>query len=323
GVDDATDDVLVAQNSTSTSCGLPIRDEYQATKITRLVLLLALPTLAIVLRMTVKLARVASWGADDAIIFLAYKNGAGRDIWTLSFGQIDRYFMGFYIAQCLYHIAMMLIKSSILFTFLRIFPGDKFRLLLWVTQAINLVIGLTFILLGIFQCQPISLAWKFWDQEHDGHCISIKYIGIAHSSLNICLDVWMLIMPATQIWMLKMQRRKRVSVIFMFSLGLFLTIVSGIRMKGLLAYNIGSRNPTSNWQLVDTHQTAVWSDIELYVGIFTACIPNIRQFFIRFILRRSDKTEGLSSLQAQDNKSTLKPPTQTPMENLDEVDCRL
>ncbi|KZL72474.1 CFEM domain-containing protein, partial [Colletotrichum tofieldiae] len=225
---------LAAKNSTSTSCGLPIRNEYATTKITLLVLWLLLPTLAIVLRLAVKLARVASWGADDTTIFLAYiipvflqvlnsfveKNGAGQDIWAISFDQIDRYFMGLYIAQCLYYVCMMLIKSSILFTFLRVFVGDRLRLLLWATQVFNLMVGLTFTLLGIFQCRPISLAWTFWDQEHNGHCIGIQYIGITHASLNICLDVWMLAMPAVQIWRLNMQRRKRLSVIFMFSLGL-------------------------------------------------------------------------------------------------------
>lgn len=51
--------------------------------------------------------------------------------------------------------------------------------------------------------------------------------------------------------------------------------------------------------------SVIWSDIELYVGIFTACIPNLRQFFVRFVLLKSEKKTRLSSAVSEARHSAF------------------
>ncbi|OHE92445.1 CFEM domain-containing protein [Colletotrichum orchidophilum] len=321
----------VTQNITTTECGFPTTNDFAVIKIIRIVLFLVLPTLAIILRLIVKIARISTWGADDTTIVLAYiflitiiplnhlneMNGAGRDIWTLSFDQIDHYFMTFFIAQLLYTTNLMLIKCSILFIFLRIFPGEKIRVVLWATQAFSLALGVAYILLGVFQCQPIDLVWKQWSREYPGHCVPLITIGLSHGAINIALDVWMLLLPVTQVMALNMKRQKKWAVLFMFSLGLFLTIASIIRLRAIMMYTVTSTNPT-----VDSTPSAVWSDVELDVGIFTACIPNMRQFVCRFVLRESRRAEKLSSTHAQNRSLEEKPPPPLPTARAFEEELR-
>lgn len=106
--------------------------------------------------------------------------------------------------------------------YLRIFhlPDEKIRIVLWITQAVNLTNGLIFIFVGVFQCSPISLAWTFWTGETGGKCIDIVKLALAHAAINIGLDVWILILPLTQIWTMNLAPKKKFGIIFMFSLGL-------------------------------------------------------------------------------------------------------
>ncbi|TDZ15264.1 hypothetical protein Cob_v011780 [Colletotrichum orbiculare MAFF 240422] len=232
---------LQTQNITWTSCNFPLSNEAPKYKATRIALFIVLPTLAMILRITTKFARISTWGWDDYTIIAAYAilvgffgmhffleaNGAGRDLWTLNEDQITNFFKGFYAFQTLYHSCIDIIKASILFMYLRIFhlPDEKIRIVLWITQGVNLANGLIFIFLGLFQCTPVSLVWTFWTGEATGKCLPIAKLGLAHVCINIGLDVWMLILPATQIFRMNMAKRKKFAVMFMFGLGLFLTIL--------------------------------------------------------------------------------------------------
>ncbi|KAK6206182.1 cfem domain-containing protein [Colletotrichum tabaci] len=172
-----------------------------------------------------------------------------------------------YALQTFYHSCIDMIKASILFTYLRIFhlPNEKIRIALWVIMAINILSGLAFIFVSLFRCQPISLAWKFWTGKATG--------------------------KSTQIWGMNLARRKKIAVMSMFSLGLFITIVSAIRIPALLDFRKDPLNPT-----VAMMPIVIWSGVELNVGIFIACIPSIRQFFVRFILGHSEKKKCLAPI---------------------------
>ncbi|KAK1994256.1 hypothetical protein LX36DRAFT_713996 [Colletotrichum falcatum] len=312
---------LQSQNITWKACAFPLHNEVGKTRIARIVLFVLLACLSIILRTVTKYARLSSWGPDDYTIFAAYVllvgytslhayiegHGAGRDLWTLTESQIDIYFKILYALRIFYHSCIDMIKASILFSYLRIFhlPDEKIRTALWVTMIINLLTGLIFVFVGVFQCQPITLAWTFWTGEAKGKCVNIVYVSLAHAGINITLDLWILILPATQIWGMNLARRKKFAVMAMFSLGLFLTVVTAVRIPAILDFRNYPLNPT-----VAMMPVVVWSDIELNVGIFTACIPNLRQFFVRFILGRSEKKRRLASVISGHSDSRSMPRSQ-------------
>jgi hypothetical protein len=128
--------------------------------------------------------------------------------------------MVFWISESLYFVTVGLIKMSICFFYRRIFTGVAFQRLLWFTQVFNGLVVLTFVLLVFTQCQPLSYVWTAWDGEHQGTCINIQAVSYIHSAINIALDIWLLVLPATQVWSLKMTTKKKAAVFSMFAIGI-------------------------------------------------------------------------------------------------------
>jgi len=146
-------------------------------------------------------------------------NGLGRDIWTLTSDQITRFGMSFYVAEVIYFVEVPAVKLSLLLFYLRIFPTKLVRRLLWATVAFNVVYGVAFTFLGIFQCTPISYFWTRWDTEHEGKCLNINIVVLTNAAISIALDIWMLAIPLSQLRSLNLHWKKKIGVAVMFCVG--------------------------------------------------------------------------------------------------------
>ncbi|KAK7448629.1 integral membrane protein [Colletotrichum acutatum] len=153
--------------------------------------------------------------------------------------------------------------------------------------------------------KPFQHYWNGWDGEQDGHCADLNTIGLTHVAFNIALDVWMLILPATQLYKLNMELKKKIGVMAMFSVGIFLTSVSIVRIKSLLVFAT-SFNITAEclWGII-------WSYVELCVGIFVACMPAARQlawrFFPKLVTYTRESLTGSSKSKREVQNEELTP----------------
>ncbi|WDK21952.1 CFEM domain-containing protein [Colletotrichum graminicola] len=289
----------VARNQSSTACHVPITELSHVHRWFPGVLF-ALPTFLMMGRLANKWLGISPWGWDDSSIVAAYlilaaflpasvfnlRAGAGRDIWTLAPDQITHLLLIVYIFGLLYFFGLALIKISIIFLYFRIFPDGKFRKVLWATQVVNLLLLISFTAGQLALCQPFNFAWVGWTKEIPGKCFDRNKFIISHGAINVALDLWMLALPLTQLYGLRMQRRKKLGVMFMFSLGVFLTAVSAYRIKAVLDFATSLNFP------VDAIETALWSHIELCTGVVVACLPSTRQLWKRAfpnIVRRTPK----------------------------------
>lgn len=218
-------------------------------------------------------------------------NGLGRDVWTLPPAEIYRFIRYFYVIEVLYFVDLSVLKLTLLFFYLRIFPSQGVRRIIWATIGFVVVYGLTFALLGIFQCTPISYYWTSWDGEHQGHCLNINAIGWANAAISIALDFWMLAIPLWQLRGLRMHWKKKLGVAVMFTVGTFVTVVSILRLRSLLNF-ANSTNPT--W---DNYAVINWSTIEINVGVICACLPSARLILVHFFPRAL----GSSSMRYYEN----------------------
>lgn len=125
----------------------------------------------------------------------------------------------FLAAQTLYFIEAALVKISILFFYLRIFPGNTFIKLVHYTIILNVLLTIAFVLPTIFQCSPISYQWKQWDGEHEGKCIDNNALAFANAGINIAMDIWVLALPLLHIVRLNLHWKKKVGVTLMFCVG--------------------------------------------------------------------------------------------------------
>uniref|UniRef100_L7JBG9 CFEM domain-containing protein n=1 Tax=Pyricularia oryzae (strain P131) TaxID=1143193 RepID=L7JBG9_PYRO1 len=248
---------LVTLNTTSTECGLPVQDKRQPLK-TLAITLGAISPLFVILRMSARFMLMNQGGAavavgeDDWFILAALvvgvpntviivsglvdSGGLGLDIWRLDPETINSFGKYFYATAIMYFAEVTLLKMSLLWFYLRIFPSRGVRLALWATIAFNIAFGITFFLLGVLQCQPISYFWTKWDGEHEGTCVDINTVAWSNAGISIALDIWMLAVPLSQLQALRLNWKKKVGVALMFCVGTLVTVVSVLRLQSLVAF---------------------------------------------------------------------------------------
>ncbi|KAI7913663.1 CFEM domain-containing protein [Pyricularia oryzae] len=291
---------LVTLNTTSTECGLPVQDKRQPLK-TLAITLGAISPLFVILRMSARFMLMNQGGAavavgeDDWFILAALvvgvpntviivsglvdSGGLGLDIWRLDPETINSFGKYFYATAIMYFAEVTLLKMSLLWFYLRIFPSRGVRLALWATIAFNIAFGITFFLLGVLQCQPISYFWTKWDGEHEGTCVDINTVAWSNAGISIALDIWMLAVPLSQLQALRLNWKKKVGVALMFCVGTLVTVVSVLRLQSLVAF-ARSDNPT-----MDSWDVTSWSVIEINVGIMCTCLPSLRLLLVRIFPR--------------------------------------
>ncbi|KAF4807403.1 Satratoxin biosynthesis SC1 cluster protein 4 [Colletotrichum siamense] len=309
-------EALTVTNLTWTACGFPLTDTTSTARYV-LVFLLILPISFFAARMIARGLHLTTWGAEDTTIVLAFifflpfvpitfvmlNYGLGQDIFKLHPYQITMFLKLLFVLQLFYILDLAVIKASIICLYLRVFSIRSFRTVLWCTQGFNFLLGFSYVLLSLVQCQPLNHYWNGWDGRHPGKCADLNLIGLTHVGLNIGLDVWMLILPASQVYKLNLPLKKKLGVMAMFGVGVFLTIVSIIRIKSLLVF------ATSFNITAETLWGIIWSYVELCVGISVACMPAARQLAVKFFpklidLTRQSLTRSTRSARSTQNTNT-------------------
>ncbi|KAF2026135.1 hypothetical protein EK21DRAFT_74877 [Setomelanomma holmii] len=281
---------LSVKNITSTACGAPLRIKGNEIRVSNIVLFV-ITAACVLLRLAHKgVFSTSELGWDDFIIVAALlsglpsviildrgaiPSGLGRDVWTVPFDHITSFVHFVFTLEVLYFLQAALIKLSLLAFLLRIFPKPSTRRILWATVAFTIAWGLAFILVGIFQCRPISFFWTSWDHEGPGTCMNTNLLNWTNAIIGIAIDIWMLALPLYEVFRIQLSWRKKFSVAVMFFVGTFVTVVSGFRLKSLVHFAT-SHNPT--W---DSTDIIWWSNIEQNVGIICACMPALRIMLVR------------------------------------------
>ncbi|KAJ4129117.1 hypothetical protein NW768_007648 [Fusarium equiseti] len=277
----------VVQSYSKNSCGAPTQDRTTLVKVIG-VTFLALGLLGFCLRV---MARVVvgtqTWGADDWVMLLAVammvplnglsvkisQVGLGKDIWMVEPDDVTDFLYLFYWDCLLYLGVLPITKISILLFYLKVFPGRNIRRACWIFIGLNVAYFIAFELVSIFQCTPIEGAWKAWDKEFPAKCNNVNMQGWAAAVINIFLDVGTLVIPLKELYRLSLSTKKKVQLMLMFSIGIFVTVVSAVRLQSLASY------ATTDNATQDYVEVGYWSTIEVPVGIICACMPAIRSLF--------------------------------------------
>ncbi|KAG5913866.1 hypothetical protein E4U53_004759 [Claviceps sorghi] len=228
-------------------------------------------------------------------------NGIGRDIFTMTPRQISDFSKFFFIMEVLYFFQVAALKLALLFFYVRIFPAAPVRRLLWGTIALTAVYGVAFIVAGCLQCRPVQYFWTKWDGEHAGSCLNVNGLAWSNAVISIVLDCWMLAIPMWQLAGLNLSLKRKVGVGLMFCVGTFITVVSILRLRSLVKFGIVTRNPT--W---DFFGVALWSTVEINVGIICTCMPTVRLFLVRLFPRRLGTTQSRHGRESSEKKGGYK-----------------
>lgn len=210
---------------------------------------------------------------------LLSKNGLGKDMWTLPLKNIENVLFYYYLGEIFYFASLSFNKISLLLFILRVFPDKQFRRIVFIVCGLCVGYGVSFVFATAFQCNPINHSWLQVDSTHLGACNNINIQGWMSAVCNIIIDLIIIVLPLRNLYGLQIQLKKKIMIMFMFSLGIFVTIVSAVRLRSLIQF-ANTENPT--W---DYNEAAWWSTIELHVGIICACLPSLRSLFINLGVR--------------------------------------
>ncbi|KAI0024604.1 hypothetical protein F4780DRAFT_724333 [Xylariomycetidae sp. FL0641] len=278
-------EALFTQNVTASSCNIEANTNFTYEPV--LLAFLGLAAIVVAWRFVARVVSGVSFWWDDYanlgammtdIIFVAVivnikPKGFGVDIWAVPPENIPDILIVFLVGSCLYAVARVLIRLSILFFYLRIFRVRQARIAIWITLVVVLAQGIAFFFASLLQCTPVSYFWLHWDGEHQGHCIDARSMVWASAIVGIVQDVWFILLPIPFIIRLQLPLKKKLLVASMFAVGIIVVVISSLRLPAINKFT-NSDNPTLDWVPI-----ALWSGLEHNVGVICACLPSLQVLF--------------------------------------------
>jgi hypothetical protein len=110
------------------------------------------------------------------------------------------------------------VKISVLFFYLRVFPKQSFRLLCWLMIGFCTSSIMAFVLVTVFQCQPVSFAWNK-SSINGGKCVDYNAAAWANAGINISQDILIVLLPMHELRALQLGRVRKIGVYAMFGVG--------------------------------------------------------------------------------------------------------
>ncbi|KAK4159145.1 hypothetical protein QBC43DRAFT_362260 [Cladorrhinum sp. PSN259] len=233
--------------------------------------------ITVCLRVYVRAGLIKAFGVDDGIIVVTWFCAAGFAIvsivqtkWGLGLQNINDlppenlYNFGLvqYMGAPFYITSILGFKLSLLFSYLRFIPKGIYR-----NTTIGVIVGtvlhsLSFLIVQINLCQPIR---KQWEGELPGSCIKGVPFYTAMASLTIVLDLICMLTPFPVLLKSRIQNRKKLVLLGLFGLGLFITVIQIIRIQTV--------KKLANY--LDSAPLILWSAVENNLGIIVANIPTL------------------------------------------------
>ncbi|KAM0328160.1 hypothetical protein ACHAQA_005567 [Verticillium albo-atrum] len=193
--------------------------------------------------------------------------GFGLHFWNVNPFNAPTILQIFWTAQMFYIMIQVTAKVSILILYWRIFTARWFRIAIWCSVTFLVTHGLLFLLLIIFQCTPVP---GIWDKSLDAKCLNVTAIGWAGAVFSILEDIFILVLPISEVRKLQLTLKKRIAVCLMFGVGSFACVTSMVRLKYMITF---ANSVDSTWDNVDI---VIWSIIEVTCAIICGSLPTLR-----------------------------------------------
>ncbi|KAL1592717.1 hypothetical protein SLS60_011133 [Paraconiothyrium brasiliense] len=192
--------------------------------------------------------------------------------WNITVRQLENYLFYQYVGFIVWIILTLLLKIAILLQYLRIFVPDGIRgFTFWASHIVlwaNVTYYTAFVFTFLFVCNPRPF---FWDKTiAHGKCLDIFGINIIGAVFCLASDLIILLLPQRVIFRLTLSRTRKLSLAFLFAVGIFACITSAVR----LYYNVRLwKNQTDvTYQL---GFISLWGTVQLAAGFWIVCSPSI------------------------------------------------
>ncbi|KAJ5120522.1 uncharacterized protein N7515_009910, partial [Penicillium bovifimosum] len=243
--------------------------------------LTALSTLIVAMRFYARLGLMKMTGREDwailislvfSLIYLSLvaaqlHYGMGIHSALLSTAVLQKQLKCLWAAIPMYNASMAFTKISILFQYLRIFPGRSFRYACYSVMGVVALYSTWAIVSGFVNCVPVA---KFWNHDLPGNCLSFEAVWFFNASMNIVTDVTLLLLPMPLLSNLQLPRRQKFALMGVFAIGILVVVTSILRLSSLRQVAKSTDTSYSNVG------AAYWTAAECNVAIICACLPFLR-----------------------------------------------
>ncbi|KAF8848700.1 hypothetical protein BDZ45DRAFT_551520, partial [Acephala macrosclerotiorum] len=194
----------------------------------------------------------------------------------------------------MYNLSLVLTKISIIFQYMRIFTAKRVKFFCRIMVGVLIFYGCWTFIGSILMCIPVA---AFWNQSIQGHCMNKLAFWFANAALNITTDLMIFAIPMPLLKQLQLPRQQKIGLMFVFGFGAFVCVTSVIRLKSL--YQISVSADTS----LEGVNAAIWSGIEINVGIACSSLPALKPLLVRIV--PSLRTMKSSKNRSRSNMTSL------------------
>lgn len=123
------------------------------------------------------------------------------------------------MVQIWYGASAAFIKATILLLYLRVFTPRRWTPLDYTIRVFIVIVVLfpaSISVAKIFECTPRA---RIWNNTIQGTCIGLAAMLNASGIFNIIFDVVILLVPIPALWKLKVERKKKIGIYLIFTVG--------------------------------------------------------------------------------------------------------
>jgi len=195
-----------------------------------------------------------------------------------------------YIISFLGTLTIGFTKLSVLLLYRRLFSRVVwFRYLVDGGLVIIAIWTIAFSFSLLFQCHPVSYAWRVPEFLLGPYCFQFLKFYVALPVTDIITDILIVMMPIPMVWRLHLSFKQKLGVGGMFLLGT-LVCAAGITRLAIFETSLSSFGSTD--ETYNAADAIVWTYIESSLAVVSACLPTLRPIFA--FMKRESTTKGAS-----------------------------
>lgn len=183
----------------------------------------------------------------------------------------------FYAEEALYAVSITVIKTSVLLFYYRIFGvRPDVRKAIYALEALVTAWGVATFFTTIFQCTPVSAVWE---RPSGAHCVNQAGFLYGTAIPNTLVDIALLVLPLCVLWALHLDKKKKIGVSLVFSVGFVVCVLSVVRIWSVTT--LDQDHITQSYV-----KPLIWSTVETNVGITCACLPTLQPLLNATLCRK-------------------------------------
>ncbi|EGS17100.1 uncharacterized protein CTHT_0074290 [Thermochaetoides thermophila DSM 1495] len=206
-------------------------------------------------------------------------HGSGRHVWDLDSTDTDgaiAWSRAAWYSILFYHLTLSFSKLSILLLYIHIFAFKWARKAGIVLLVVVLIVSVYMMLCTFTACIPLH---SYWDFRYTGkkYCHP-QSIWWSNTGLHMVTDFLIFMLPMPVVWTIKLPRRQKVILSFVFGFGFLVCFISILRLLKLIKMHTRPDPDWTYWAASLSYLTAV----EVNSAIICASVMTLKPLLAKF-----------------------------------------